>query len=105
MKFDPTVGSEIQKTRPAIIIQNDINNQFSPVTIVAALTSFMGEKLYPTEVKVEKQKGLERDSLVLLNQIRTVDKKRLLKKLGSVSQISMEQIDVALLISLGLIDR
>ncbi len=99
------MGSEIKKTRPALIIQNDVSNQYSPVTIVAAITSLDRQKLYPTEVSLERQKGLRRDSMVLLNQIRTVDKQRLLKKLGAVQKETMEHIDAALLVSLGLIDR
>lgn len=106
VNFDPAVGSEIKKTRPALVIQNDIGNRYSPVTIVAAITSFASdETLYPTEVKLEAQKGLARDSIILLNQIRTVDKRRLLTKYGTVSGEIMEQVDAALLVSLGLIEQ
>ena len=105
VNFDPTVGSEIKKTRPALILQNNIGNQYSAVTIVAAITSFGGGRLYPTEVKLEKRKGLQHDSAVLLNQIRTVDKQRLLKKLGTVGGESMEQVNVALLVGLGFIEQ
>lgn len=101
--FDPTVGSEIQKTRPALIIQNDIGNRYSPITIVAAITSFDGSKLYPTEVKLEVlDAGLDHDSVVLLNQLRSIDKQRLVRKLGTLGEQRMEEVAAALLISLGL---
>ena len=78
VNFDRTVGSEIKKTRPAVIIQNDIANRHSPVTIVAAITSRKGERLYPTETPISSRaSGLSKDSVVLLNQIRTIDKNRL----------------------------
>jgi mRNA interferase MazF len=78
VNFDPTVGSEIKKTRPALIIQNDIANQHSPIIIVAAITSKFDELLYPTEVLIKApEAGLKHDSVVLLNQIRSIDKQRL----------------------------
>ncbi len=105
INFDPTIGSEIKKTRPAIIIQNDIANQYSPITIVGAITSRYDDRLYPTEVLIEaKEGGLTADSVVLLNQIRSIDKQRLIKKLGCVKPDTMARINHALLISCGLID-
>ena len=105
VNFDPTIGSEIKKTRPALILQNDIANRYSPVTIVAALSSNISEPLYPTEVLVEPDKGgVEKSSVVLLNQIRTIDKLRLVKKLGRLKQETMDHIDHALQISLGLVE-
>lgn len=102
--FDPTIGSEIQKKRPALIIQNDISNEYSPVTIVAAISSYGGDELYPTEVLIQKnESGLTVDSVVLLNQIRTIDKKRLSKKIGSIKISTMQKIDQALELSLGII--
>jgi mRNA interferase MazF len=104
VNFDSTVGAEIKKTRPALIVQNDIANRFSPITIVAALTSQFEEPLYPTEVLVRVSEGsLEVDSVVLLNQIRSTDKKRLIKRLGILKQETMGRIDRALQISLGLV--
>jgi mRNA interferase MazF len=106
VRFDPAEGSEIRKTRPALILQNDVSNRFSPVTIVAALSSkFDPGKLYPTEVILSagKDTGLSAPSVVLLNQIRTVDKHRLLKRLGVVSNATMAKVDRALQISLGLL--
>lgn len=104
VNFDPTIGSEINKIRPALIIQNDIANQYSPVTIVAAISSWTDEKIYPTEILIRKNErsGLEKDSLVLLNQIRTIDKKRLVKKLGFLKKETMTYVDKALKISLEL---
>ena len=103
VSFDPTVGAEIRKTRPALIVQNDVANRTSPVTIVAAVTSQFEERLYPTEVRIAAPEGgLRTDSVVLLNQIRTVDKRRLTKRLGRVRALTMAQVDRALRISLGL---
>ncbi len=106
VNFDPTLGAEIRKTRPALILQNNIANRYSPVTIVAAITSAMGdERIYPTEVLLRAPEGgVPHDSLVLLNQIRTIDKKRLVKKLGRITQITLERVKRALEISLGLVD-
>src|SRR5438445_10319875 len=85
VNFDPTIGSEIQKTRPALILQNDIGNRHSPITIVAAITSQVGEQLYPTEVLVmAPEGGLKTNSAVLLNQVRSIDRQRLVKRLGSL---------------------
>lgn len=104
VNFDPTVGAEIQKTRPALILQNDIGNRYSPVTIVAAISSWEGESLYPTEVSLGAcEGGLKTASLALLNQIRTIDKQRLIKKMGVVHGETMERVDRALQISLGLV--
>ncbi|CAN1209484.1 mRNA interferase [Tumidithrix helvetica PCC 7403] len=105
VNFDPTVGSEIQKTRPALILQNDISNQHSPITIVAALTSQFDAELFPTEVLINPPEGgLTHPSVVLLNQIRSIDRKRLVKKLGIISEGLIEKVNNAIQISLGLID-
>ena len=105
VNFDPTVGFEIRKTRPALIVQNDIGNRHSPITIVAAITSRIEAKLYPTEVLVRAgEGGLDADSAVLLDQIRSIDRQRLLKRLGAVSSTTMARVDRALAISLGLVD-
>ena len=104
VNFDPTVGAEIQKTRPALILQNDIANRHSPITVVAALTSQFEEPLYPTEVIVSMPEGgLSVDSVVLLNQIRSIDKRRLVRRLGAVRPDTTERVDRALQISLGLL--
>jgi mRNA interferase MazF len=103
--FDPTIGSEIRKTRPALILQNDIANRLSPITIVAAITSRYEEPLYPTEVSIRpREGGAETDSVVLLNQIRSIDKARLLRRLGACSEATMQRVDRALRVSLGLVE-
>ncbi|RJP19250.1 MAG: type II toxin-antitoxin system PemK/MazF family toxin [Candidatus Omnitrophota bacterium] len=105
VNFDPTVGSEIKKTRPALILQNDIANQYSPITIVAAITSRFDERLYPTEVLIPaKEGGLETDSVVLLNQIRSIDRQRLIKRRGVLKPDTLARVDNALQISLGLVE-
>ncbi len=104
MRFDPALGAEIQKTRPALIVQNDIDNRHSPITIVAAITSQFEEPLYPTEVLIRtREGGLQTDSVVLLNQIRSIDKQRLIRRLGRVAPPTMEKIDRGLMVSLGLV--
>ena len=103
VNFDPTIGAEIQKTRPALILQQDILNEYSPVTIVAAITSKVGDKTYPTEVPIPlKEGGLAVESVILCNQIRTIDKARLVQKLGMVSGATMKRVSYALSISLGM---
>jgi mRNA interferase MazF len=95
--FDSAVGCEIQKTRPAVILQNDVANQYSSLTILAAISSKFDEKLYPTKVLLNPpQGGLQKRCVVLLNQIRTIDKRRLVKKLGRLDAATMNQIDLAL---------
>lgn len=101
--LDPTQGSEIAKTRPAVIIQNDIGNRFSDVTIVAPITSKHDADLCPTEVLVRAPEGgLKTDSVVLLNQIRAVDKRRLSRRLGALHPSTMALLNDALAISVGL---
>lgn len=103
--FDPTVGAEIQKTRPALIIQNDIANRHSPITIVVAITSQFEEPLYPTEVLITPPEGgLTTPSVALLNQMRSIDRRRLVRRLGSVASETLERVNHALQLSLGLIE-
>jgi len=105
VNFDPTIGAEIQKTRPALIVQNDIANRHSPITIVAAVTSQFDEPLYPTEVLIRSPEGgLTVDSVVLLNQVRSVDKRRLVRRLGALTPTTMERVTRALQISLGMVE-
>ena len=94
----------MQKTRPALVVQNDIANRYSPITIVAAITSTIDTRPRPTRVLVKAAEGgLSGDSMVLLNQIRSVDKRRLLKRLGKLSPVTLEDVNRALLISFGLV--
>lgn len=103
VNFDPTVGSEIKKTRPALVIQNDTANRYSPVTIVAAITSKFDDKLYPTEVLIRAgEAGLKQDSVIVLDQIRTIDKTRIVKKIGKLDAFILNRADTALKISMGL---
>ena len=104
VSLDPTVGSEINKTRPALIISNDINNQFSETVTVAPVTSSIG-KVYPFETFLApNESGLSKNSKVKCNQIRTIDKKRLLKFIGKVSPEKLKEIENALLLHLGMSD-
>ncbi len=101
--LDPVVGSEQGSRRPVLIIQNDIGNQYSPTTIIAAITSQLSAKIYPTEVRVKTGSGgLNKDSAVLLNQAKTIDKSRLENHLGVLSPAAMRKVDEAIKISLGL---
>ena len=103
--FDPTVGHEIRKTRPALVVQNDVSNRYSQLTIVAAISSQFDTPSRPREVIIEPdESGLPKVSVVLAGQIRTVDRRRLIKRLGSLSPMSMRRIDDALRISLGLVE-
>ena len=104
VSFDPTIGAEIQKTRPALIVQNDIANRHSPITIVCAITSRYEEPLYPTEVLIlAPEAGVKVNSVVLANQIRFVDRQRLGKRLGSLRPETLHGVDRALRLSLGLV--
>lgn len=101
--LEPVVGSEQGKARPALIVQNDIGNLYSPVLIVVALTS--GENArYDVQIEVKAPEGgLHHNSLVLLNQIRIIDKRRVGRYWGRLSTQTMQQVDKAIKISLGLV--
>jgi mRNA interferase MazF len=101
--LNPVRGREQGGRRPVLIIQNDIGNQFSPVTIVVAITSSVADKPYPTEVRLPAGVGgLPRESTILLNQIKTIDKDRLERRLGQLDASSMHRVDEAIKLSLGL---
>jgi mRNA interferase MazF len=101
--FEPVKGSEQGGIRPCLVIQNDVSNKFSPVTIVAAFTSKVPEKEYPTNVFISKRDShLDRDSTIMLNQIRTIDKSRIIKKISSLDFYTMNKVELAIKISLGL---
>ena len=103
VRFDPTEGVEISKTRPAVIIQNDIGNRFSDLTIAAPITSKYDANLYPTEVLVKAPEGgLKTDSVVLLSQIRAIAKSRLGRCLGTLHSTTMSLVNEALAVSVGL---
>lgn len=103
VNLDPTMGHEIKKSRPAVIIQNNLGNKYSPITIVAPITSQNTERIYPIEVLLTRENsGVQKESKALLNQIRAVDKRRLMKKIGKLSDEVLEQLDDALRRSLAL---
>lgn len=103
--LSPVVGSEQGGTRPVLIVQNDIGNQYSPTTIVAAITSQVSKAKLPTHVELDCEAcGLEKDSIVLAEQIRTIDKKRLQEKVSSLDPAIMNKVNEALVISLGLME-
>jgi mRNA interferase MazF len=103
--LDPTLGREIKKTRPALVIQNDTSNRLSDITIVAPITSTVRFPLNPVHVMLEANRmtGLEVTSVSLLNQIRAVDRLRLIRRLGVVDDLTLERVDEAIKISLGLL--
>lgn len=103
VNLNPRTGSEQGGIRPVLVIQNDKGNVYSPTTIVAAITSKIFEKEFPTNVFVSKKDSkLDKDSTVLLNQIRTIDNSRLMKKIGTLDNFIMNKVDRALKISLAL---
>ena len=103
--LDPVIGSEQGGIRPVLIIQNDIGNLHSPTVIVAAITSKLNKPNLPTHVAIpSKQSGLKKDSVLLTEQVRTLQKKRLKEKLGRVDDELMAKVDRALAISLGTSD-
>lgn len=105
VNLDPTIGFEVKKSRPAIIIQNDIGNKFSPITIIAPITSQNIDSLYPVEVFISSNDSkIKKSSKAMLNQIRAIDKQRLIKKQGVVSKSTMREVGKAIKISLGLVD-
>lgn len=102
--LSPVVGSEQGGMRPVLIIQNDVGNKYSPTVIAAAITSRMGKTKLPTHIDVYADKaGLSRDSVVLLEQLRTLDKRRLKEKMGHLDESVMREIDNAIAVSLGLL--
>lgn len=101
--LSPVVGSEQGGIRPVLIIQNDVGNRYSPTVIAAAITSQRDKNKLPTHISVEASDcGLAKDSIVLLEQVRTIDKQRLKEKMGSLDMQSMVMVDKALSVSFGL---
>ena len=101
--LSPVVGSEQGGVRPVLIVQNDVGNRHSPTVIAAAITSQTGKARLPTHIELAAQSyGLSRDSVVLLEQIRTIDKKRLKERMGRVDDGMMDKIDTAIAVSFGL---
>lgn len=101
--LSPVVGSEQGGLRPVLIIQNDVGNRYSPTVIAAAITSRMGKNRLPTHIDIHADKvGLAKDSVVLLEQIRTLDKRRLKEKMGHLDDGLMHEVNTAIAVSFGL---
>lgn len=101
--LSPVVGSEQGGVRPVLIVQNDVGNKYSPTVIAAAITSQTAKTRLPTHINIHADKcGLAKDSVVLLEQIRTLDKRRLKERMGALDDNSMQKVDAALSISFGL---
>jgi len=103
VNLDPVIGSEQGKTRPALVIQNDVGNEFSPTTIVAPITSKIYSKRFPTNVEIDSSNSpLKEKSTILLNQIRTIDKRRIINNYGAIAEKKMKEVNEAIIDSLGL---
>lgn len=103
--LSPVIGSEQGGVRPVLIVQNDIGNRYSPTVIVTAITSQINKAKLPTHVEISASEyGLVKDSVILLEQIRTIDKRRLDEKIGHLDDEMMKKVNEALLISFGLVD-
>ena len=101
--LSPVIGSEQGGVRPVLIVQNDVGNRYSPTIICAAITSQINKAKLPTHIEINSHKyTLDKDSVVLLEQVRTVDKKRLREKICHLDEDLMERVDRALLVSFGL---
>ncbi len=100
--LSPVVGSEQGGIRPILIVQNDTGNKYSPTIIAAAVTSKINKAKLPTHIELSAHEfGLNKDSVILLEQIRTLDKRRLKERIGELSTVKMQKVNTALLISLG----
>ena len=104
--LSPVVGSEQGGVRPVLIVQNDVGNRHSPTVIAAAITSRMGKTKLPTHIDIYADRvGLSKDSVILLEQIRTIDKKRLGEKMGHLDEAIMDRVNTAIAVSFGLGER
>ena len=99
--LSPVVGSEQGGVRPVLVVQNDTGNKYSPTIIAAAVTSKIGKARLPTHIELPGAFGLAKDSVILLEQIRTIDKKRLMSRIGELPPTTMRRVNRAILISLG----
>ncbi len=101
--LSPVIGSEQGGIRPVLVVQNDVGNKYSPTVIAAAITSKINKAKLPTHIEIDaKEFGLNRDSVILLEQVRTIDKQRLREKIGSLDEKQMKKVNEALSISFGL---
>ncbi len=99
--LSPVVGSEQGGVRPVLIVQNDVGNRYSPTIIAVAVTSQINKAKLPTHIALDTTCGLPKDSVILAEQVRTLDKRRLKDKIGSLDEKAMERVNNALLVSLG----
>lgn len=103
--LSPVIGSEQGGVRPVLVVQNDVGNKFSPTIIAAAITSQINKAKLPTHIEIDAQEyGLSKDSVVLLEQVRTIDKQRLKERIGHLDDELMDKVNEALSISFGLMD-
>ncbi|MDE7301065.1 MAG: type II toxin-antitoxin system PemK/MazF family toxin [Clostridia bacterium] len=104
--LSPVVGSEQGGVRPVLVVQNDVGNKYSPTIIAAAVTSKINKAKLPTHIELPVGDfGLAKDSVILLEQIRTLDKRRLKEKIGELPSVTMTRVDKAILISLGFLKQ
>ena len=99
--LSPVIGSEQGGVRPVLVVQNDTGNKYSPTVIAAAVTSKIGKARLPTHIELPCAFGLAKNSVILLEQIRTIDKKRLMSRIGELPPTTMRRVNRAILISLG----
>ena len=103
--LSPVIGSEQGGVRPVLVVQNDVGNRFSPTVIISAITSQINKAKMPTHIEITADEyGLSKDSVILLEQIRTIDKKRLRERIGRLDDGLMEKVNEALSVSFGLIE-
>ena len=101
--LSPVIGSEQGGIRPVVVVQNDVGNKYSPTVIAAAITSKINKAKLPTHIEINAENfGLPKDSVVLTEQIRTIDKKRLKEKIGCLDEVYMNKVNDALIISFGI---
>ena len=104
--LSPVIGSEQGGIRPVLVVQNDVGNKYSPTVIAAAITSQIKKAKLPTHIEVDARNyGLSKDSVILLEQVRTIDKKRLKEKIGFIDAQLMDKVNEALSISFGLFEE
>ncbi len=101
--LSPVVGSEQGGVRPVLVVQNDVGNHYSPTVIIAAITSQLSKAKLPTHIELNHEKfNLPKDSVILLEQLRTLDKRRLKERVCQIDNLTMQRVDVAMMISLGI---
>ena len=101
--LSPVMGSEQGGVRPVLVVQNDVGNKYSPTIIVAAITSRQNKADFPTHVAIEaEENGLTKNSVVLLEQLRTIDKRRLKERIGTIDRTRLPEVNEALSVSLGI---